>query len=90
MARFTRNQFLVKTKRDPFELELSDGSVVVFPDPNKLPAEEAMELASAEGRRSLEILLQGDFESFWKEWAVAPADELDALTSAVIEHFRNQ
>lgn len=90
MTRYNRNDFILKDKRDPFQLELQNGDVVEFIDPNRLPAEDSFALETASSKRSFEIFLGDDFEAFWTEWKDRPVGELNLLIEAVGAHFRSQ
>jgi hypothetical protein len=90
MTRYNRNDFILKDKRDAFELELDSGEVVEFVDPNRLPAEDSFALETASSQESLRILLGDSFDYFWAEWKTRPIGELNLLTDAVVAHFRSQ
>lgn len=90
MTRYNRNDFLLKDKRDPFELELESGEVVEFIDPNRLPAEDSFALETASSQESLNMLLGDSFDKFWAEWKSRPIGELNLLTNAVVAHFQSQ
>lgn len=90
MTRYNRNDFILKDTREKFELELENGKVVEFLDPQRLSAEDSFALETASSQESLRILLGDSFEEFWSEWKSRPVGELNLLTDAVVAHFRSQ
>lgn len=88
MTRYNRNDFILTDTREKFELELENGKVVEFIDPNRLSAEDSFALETASSKRSFELFLGNDFEEFWKEWKDRPVGELNLLIESVGQHFR--
>lgn len=76
------------TKREPFELELEDGGLVAFKDPNALDTKSAFDLAETDNPREIcQILLGDDYQSFWAEWRKRPVEETNALIGDAMEHY---
>lgn len=80
--------FRREATRVPYELELDNGTEVIFQDPNRLTTRSAFELSREEDpEKVLRILLGKDFDAFWTEWAEFPVDQTNALIEDVMSHY---
>lgn len=87
MPRKSRD-FRREATRVPYELELDDGNVVTFQDPNRLTTRSAFELTREEDpEKVLGILLGKDFDGFWREWGEYPVDQTNALIEDVMSYY---
>lgn len=77
-----------EARKEPFQVELDNGEVVTFKNPNRLPTHSAFDLATTTDPHEVcQILLGDDFEPFWAEWRDRPMDETDALIDDVMDHY---
>lgn len=82
------SSFRKEATRTPYELELEDGTTVVFGDPNRLTTKSAFELAKEEDpEKILRLLLGKDFDALWAEFSERPVDETNALIEDAMEFY---
>lgn len=91
MTRTKSSTYRREATRDLFELELDNGAVVVFQDPNKLPTGSVWELNRNE---TLEgwyqtLLSEADYKQWWDEYEHRPQEETVALQVDVMTFFRS-
>lgn len=88
MARRKSSEYRTQATKEPFEVELEDGTVVTLADPNRLGAASAFELANErDPKRVLELLLGEDFPAFWAEFASRPTQEVNELIDDSMSHY---
>lgn len=72
----------------PYDMELEDGRVVVFQDPNRLTTRSAFELAKEQDPEVvLKKLLGSHFDAFWSEFGDRPQDETNAVIEDVMTYY---
>ena len=74
---------------EPFEVELSDGSIVIFPDPKSLPLASLLELGSAEPKDQVRILLGDAGEALLADPQVT-ASVFDSMMGEYLAHVRSR
>lgn len=89
MARKYLADFRKAARHEPFELELGDGEVVTFLNPNRISAASAFELArETDSEEQLKHLLsKEDYERFAEVLKELPVDELGAILDEALEHY---
>lgn len=89
MVRRKSSGYHREATKEPFELELENGTVVTFKNPNTLPTENAFDLArETDPERSLRVLLgDDDWAKFWDEYRHRPVSETNALTEDVMAFY---
>jgi hypothetical protein len=89
MARRSVSEFRKESTREPFKVELSNGSVVTFRDPSKIPFMSSLELSQeTDALQRLRFLLSPeDYKLFEEELKTLPVDEASDLIVAAMEHY---
>jgi hypothetical protein len=82
------SEYRRESKRELFQIELDNGTLVTFADPNRLDTEAAYRLAdSASPKANLQALLGDEFDVFWNEYRHHPVEECEAVVEDVLEHY---
>jgi hypothetical protein len=87
MARLKLEDLAARGKvKEPFEIELSDGSVVTLPDPKALPVRTLLKLVELSPDEQMATLLGPESERFLDDPG-ANAYSLESILDAYIEHY---
>ncbi|MCA1671186.1 MAG: hypothetical protein LC799_02905 [Actinobacteria bacterium] len=89
MTRRKSSSFRQEALKEPYELELDTGEVVVFLDPNQLPTKSAFDLAREDDpERALRMMIRdGDWDKFWAEYRTRPQGETNATLEDAMEYY---
>ena len=90
VARKKSSSFRQQATKEPYELELDSGEIVVFLDPNQMETESSFDLAREDDpERALRLMIrEGDWDKFWAEYRTRPQGETNATLEDAMEYYQ--